>query len=739
MRLFIAEKPELAEAIKDALGNARGNKGQGYYVCGNGQDVVTWCWGHMLKLKEPQDYDKKYEKWALSDLPFSFIPWSKKVAQDKKDRVTLIKKLIQDADTIVNAGDPDDEGQLLIDELLEYLKCNKPTLRLLINDINTKVVQKALANLKPNSQFTFMGAQAEARSVADQLYGFNLSRAYTLTGQNQGNSGVLTVGRVQTPILGLVVRRCRLNASHEPSFYYTITGKFEFNQIQFKGRYLVKPQDSVDDQKRLLDPVYAQSVVKEVTGQDALLSKVVTKAESIPPVLPYNLLKLQSDAARKFGLNPDQVLAITQNLRVTHKLITYNRSDCQYLSDEQHEDAPHILAAIAATAPVFSGVIAKADPQRKGRVFNSAKVSAHHAIVPTEATADFSKLTQHEQQIYLLIARAYIAQFYPDMKCDVTSILTHCNGHDFATRAKVITQLGWKQLYKNDADNEELQDDENIVLADLRPLVANSRGQCLEALAEKQVTKPPKLYTYDTLLNDLTRVAKYIKDPALKQSLIDRDKDKQGEHGGIGTPATRSVIIKNLFERGYLQEKGKSIISTELGEKLYDALPDIAKFPDMTAVWHDQIKHIKTKAEVIQFIHGLMDFIGQEVVSVKSNQNFSMGQQGIPCPHCHAGNFNRIAISGKKPFWACSDRENCGHMLPDLKGKPDQRPKPSISTEYHCLECGKGLIKRSGISKRTKRAYSFWACSGYPGCKQNYDDKAGIPLLDTKEPTNAIH
>jgi DNA topoisomerase III len=721
-RLFIAEKPDLAKAIRDGLGG--GKSQDGYFQCG--QDAVTWCFGHMLQLCDPEDYDAKYKKWNMADLPFSHVPWKKKIASDKKDQVKKIMALLKQAREVVHAGDPDDEGQLLIDELLEFAKCTLPVKRVLINDNNLKVVQKALTNLRDNQEFAPLSAAAEARSVGDQLYGYNLTRAYTLKAQNQGHQGVLSVGRVQTPILGLVVRRCRLNASHQKSFYYSVTGDFDIQGLNFNGRYLVKDTDTVDEKKRLLDEVQAKQIAQEATGHTAILASVKTEAKQTPPPLPYNLLKLQTDASRKFGLKPDQVKSITQNLREKYKLITYNRSDCEYLSDEQHGDVPGVLAAIGQTAPIFANLIGKSNPSIKSRAFNSAKVSAHHAIIPTEATADLNKLTDAEQKIYLLIARAYIAQFFPNYCYDRTDILINVGKHQFTASAEVPTRMGWKALYKNDQDNEDLAQDEHILACDLRTLKQHDQGKCIKASAEKKETKPPALYTMATLLSDLTRVAKYVKDERLRKTLVEKDKNKQGEHGGIGTPATRDSIIKTLFDRGFLAEQGKSIVSTPIGEKLYDALPDQAKYPDMTAIWHEQQKALKTKQDVVGFVQNLMTYIGREVESVKQSGSVKLADS-VPCPKCTKP-MNRIAIPGKQAFWGCSDRAGCKTTLPDAGGKPGQpKPKAAVSAQFKCQACGNGLIRRTG--KKGKKAYAFWGCSGYPACKQSYEDKLGKPVI----------
>lgn len=718
MRLFIAEKPDLARAIVEGLGG--GEQHAGYYTCPN-NNTVTWCFGHMLQLCDPEDYDEKYALWTMDTLPVFFIPWKKKVAEDKKKQVDIIINLIRSATEIVNAGDPDDEGQLLIDEILEYANCNLPVKRILINDNTPALVKKALASLKDNKDFAGLSASAEARSVADQLVGYNLTRACTVMARRIGYDGVLSVGRVQTPILGLVVRRDRENAGHVKAYYSLVTGLFAIGDATFPARYQVTDGDPVDDRGRISDHAFAKDLAAQAIEKPiAVVSATTTKKDQSAP-LPYNLLKLQTDAARKFGLKPDQVKDITQNLREKHRLITYNRSDCEYLSDEQHPDAPAVLAAIAATAPALAPAVKRADPSLKSRAFNSGKVSAHHAIIPTQATADFAKLTEDEQRIYMMVARAYIGQFFPLYRYDQTTIIVELVGtkRRFSVRSNVPTASGWKPLYAADTGNDELTEagDDDIGI-DLRALTVGQNGTCTQATADRRDTKAAPLYTIATLLQDLTRVAKYVRDPHLRTVLIEKDKNKAGEHGGIGTPATRDTILKTLFDRGYLVEKGKSVVSTPTGREFYDALPDAVKYPDMTAIWHEQQLAIQRgDLSVDAFIRDVVAFIDAEVKGV-ATKGVGIKVKTEPCPLCGKP-LRRLKQKDKdKLFWLCDGVKDgsCHYSCDDQDGKPEA---PST---YKCLVCGKPLSRRKG-----KKKGFFWGCLNYPTCKTTYPDKKGKP------------
>lgn len=668
MRLFIAEKPDLAKAICAGLGGGFSRE-DGYMK--KGDDVVTWCFGHMISLFNPEDYDAKYKDWKLDHLPFAFLPPQKKLNSNSSKQTNIIHKLMKQADIIVNAGDPDEEGQLLVDELIRHFEIDKPVQRVLINDNNTKVVAKAIANMKDNSDYEHLGYKAEARSIADQLFGFNLTRAFTIKSQQQGGQGTISIGRVQTPVLGLVVRRDRENKAHKKAYYYNVIGSFDIGGLTFNAMYQPKDTDTTNDSGKLIDEEQAKAIASACKGKLAEVISAQTKEKQKQPPLPYNLLKLQQDASRKFGLKPDETLKVTQSLREKHKLITYNRSDCQYLSEEQHGDASAVLSAISDTAGVLNGAVGGADSSLKGRAFNSEKVSAHHAIVPTETVANLDNLSKKERDIYLLIARSYVAQFHPNHKFDSTEIIVEVAGHNFKVTAKVDKELGWLSLYKNDVGNEEAEADNDAEDADLRSLTEGTSGDCVDAKSEQKETQPPKLYTMDTLLGDLTKVAKYVKNPKLAKILKEKDKGKEGEHGGIGTPATRSTIIDTLFKRGYLTEDKKNIVSTPLGQKLYDLLDDNLKYPDMTAKWHEQQQNIDTLDDAYRFVAQVMkDVVVPEVKRLKETE--IKIAEVHKCPKCERP-LRRIK-GGKGWFWGCSgynaEENPCKHTMDDKNGKP---------------------------------------------------------------------
>ncbi len=737
MRLFIAEKPELARAIMEGLGG--GEKKHGYYQCAGG-DTVTWCFGHMLELWPPEDYDPRLKHWHLADLPFSFVPWKKRPTAKSQEQLGIITALIKRADTIVNAGDPDAEGQLLVDEILQYADYRGGVLRVLINDNTPAVVKKSLANLRDNAEFAGLSAAAEARQVGDFHYGMNMTRLYTLAAKQAGFQGVLSVGRVQTPILGLVVRRDRENAGHQKQNYFALTGNFTVKGLNFPAAYQIAEGDPVDDKGRLNDKSRTDAIAAAVRAQPATVIEASTASRETPPPLPYNLLKLQTDAARLHGLKPDAVKDITQALREKHRLITYNRSDCQYLSEEQHADAPGVIAAVAAVLPDLADGI-DLNPALKSRAFDSSKVTAHHAIVPTAASVNFNQLSRDEQKIYTLIARVYLAQFCEPYRYEQTKVVAEANSHRFACQTHVPMYSGWKTIYGADAaDDDTPAGDADAVTLSLKDLATGDSGNCTGAEVATKETKPRLLYTMATLLTDLTRVAQYVKDDKLRKLLLDKDKGKAGEHGGIGTPATRDSIIALLFARGFIEERktGKSanIVSTKAGQDFYDALPDAAKFPDMTAVWHGQQKEIEAGTlDSNAFIAGLIDYLADEVARVKV-AGAGVQTDFHPCPTCGKALAKRKGKTG--PFWGCTDYPACQTTLPDANGKPGARsiavtPAGSDAEAPKCPDCGKPMRLRNG------KKGAFFGCSGYPNCGKTMPAKDGQPVQPATADPSEIH
>jgi DNA topoisomerase-3 len=615
MRLFIAEKPALAKIIAEALGSVQ--RCDGYYQCG--VDVVTWCIGHLLELAPPETHNPSYAKWRKADLPLKLRPAKYQPIERTAPQFSVVAKLLRTADSVVHAGDPDDEGQLLIDEVLTYCQYQNPVMRVLINDLNTAAAKKAIANLRDNKEFFGLSQKALARSIGDQLYGFNMTRAYTLAAQEKGIEGVLSVGRVQTPILGLIVNRYNAFKNHTAASFYTLTANITINGHAVTPRYVVLDGALVDEKGRLIDEAAANCVAAGCQNQEAIVSLCDTQEKKTPPPLPFSLLDLQAAMSRRFNLSAQQTLDITQILREKHKAITYNRSDCSYLSDDQFNEAPETLAAIVKALPVLSSAYANADRTHKGRAFDDSKVTAHTAIIPTTTAPNIAAMNDAERKVYQAIAEQYLVQFLPHKHYLATKASFAVNGYTFAATATKTTQDGWTTLLSPLEENDD-EDDNNTsqAFAALSALAMGDAGHCRDVTVAQEKTKPQPLYTEATLLKDLQRVAKYVKDPKIRQLLKNRDEGKAGENGGIGTPATRASMLEVLQKRGFYITEKKKIIPTQKGIEFIASLPEIATAPDMTALWHEQQQEIaKGQLTVETFLDSLESFIGEQVSNVQ--------------------------------------------------------------------------------------------------------------------------
>lgn len=640
MKLYIAEKPSLGRAIAEALPKPQ-KKHQGYIEIAGG-DVVTWCVGHILEQADPDSYDEKFKKWQLEHLPIIPNQWQLKPKYKTKSQLAIIRKFVKQCSQIIHAGDPDREGQLLVDEVIDYLNVTSQKRdsmqRLLISDLNLPAVKRSLNQLQPNKHFVPLSVSALARSRADWLYGINLTRAYTIQGGKVGYQGVLSVGRVQTPILGLVVNRDKeINNFTSKPFYEVLAHINTPSQQQFTAKW--QPSEAcqayMDDEGRVLSKGLAENVVGRISNQPATIDDIKKQQKKLNAPLPYNLSTLQIDAAKQFNMNAKLVLDVCQSLYEKHKLITYPRSDCRYLPSEQFSLAKSIVAMLGKAELPFSNAAQQADTSIKSKAWNNAKVSAHHAIIPTEKSPLGLSLSHLEKNVYGLIVRQYLAQFYPAFIYQQTHVALTIAGGKFATTANVTEQLGWKVLFERTSEKisdkgseknyekggeSKLSSDSPWQKGSLPELSKNDSLHCEKGeLLEKQ-TQPPKHFTDATLLAAMTGINRFVKDRALKAILKDTD--------GLGTEATRAGIIELLFKRGFLKRQGKIINATPAGIGLVEALPEMCTTPDMTAKWESTLNNIaEQQANYKSFMQPLQNTL-HELIDIASS-NVPVSLKGI--------------------------------------------------------------------------------------------------------------
>ena len=674
MRLFIAEKPSVAKAIAAELGET--DRGDGFIQCGT--DKITWCFGHMLEQAEPDDYTPEdvprnsngKKVWRVDELPIIPTTWILKPKDDAKKQLAVIDKLITEATEVVNAGDPDREGQLLVDEVLEHFDNQSPVSRFWVSAQDSVSIKRGLAGLKENITYSGWADAARGRQRADWLIGMNLSRAYTLRAQRGGSRALLTVGRVQTPTLALVVARDREIEAFKPVPYHTIRAEIQHAGGSFLANWKPREEQAgLDSEGRLVHTAIANGLVEKVTGKPGSIAEYKQEAKKQHQPLVFALSDITLLASNKFGYSAEEVLHACQELYETHKLTSYPRTDCAYLPESQYADAARVLEAINHVNPELAGTVDGADPSIKSKTWDDSKITAHHGIVPTMHKGNKAGLSDKESNIYGLIVRAYIAQFYPAHEYMQTTVGAEVEGETFTASGKVVTRNGWRDVYQEtDDDGGKGQDESGN-----QRLPAMKQGDgvtCTQATRRDAKTKPPAYFTEGTLIRTMENIHRFVEDPAHKKMLRDGD--------GIGTSATRASIISEMKRREFLETKGKQIISTKLGRSVIDALPELVRSPVLTALFERMLKAIESgTGDLGAFIIKQEDFIRNQV---------------------EKANDGAVTIVGGKEA-------------------------PKVSTQYKCKACGNGLIRRPGRNKGT----FWWGCAGYPNCKQTYPDIKSRP------------
>lgn len=610
MRLFIAEKPSLARAIAAALPGPQ-IKRANFIECGR-DDVVAWCAGHILELVDPEEYDPQYRTWRLDHLPI--VPTEWRLSPTAPELLRTIRLLLPRASRIVHAGDPDREGQLLVDEVLEYLGYRGPVDRLLISDLNLPAVRRAVADIRSNGSYRGLHEAALGRQRADWLFGMNLTRLYTILGRAGGYDGVLSVGRVQTPLLGLVVRRDIEIEQFQPRLYYVVRALVRTAEGAF-GCTWQPPEDAsplIDENGRLLSRRHAVEVQAKVAQHVGAVTRCVRERKTEPAPLPYSLPDLQVDAGKRLGLGPKKTLDACQSLYETHRLLTYPRSDCSYLPEGQHDQATAVLAAIATNIPSLVPLIGKADRARRSRAWNDKKITAHHAIIPTLVAKPEADLSAAERGVYELVARRYVAQFYGPFEYHQTRVEVLVEGERFRASTRQVISDGWRAVIApTPVDEDEKRSGDDDAVGALPPLQEGDLARCTEVTIEEKQTTPPKRFTDASLIQAMSGIARYVRDPKIKQLLRATD--------GIGTPATQASIIQTLFDRRFIEKRGRHVISTPIGRALIQSLPEIATQPDMTALWELAMRGIADgHMPLSQFLAGVVEQLRKLVLAGRS-------------------------------------------------------------------------------------------------------------------------
>lgn len=664
MIVCIAEKPSVAKDIAKIIGANSSHDG---YMEGNGYQV-TWTFGHLCTLKEPDDYTPLWKRWSLASLPMIPPRFGIKLIEDQgiKKQFAIIEKLMQNADGIINCGDAGQEGELIQRWVMQKAQAKCPVRRLWISSMTDEAIREGFRSLKPQDDYQPLYLAGLSRAIGDWILGMNATRLYTLKyGQNRQ---VLSIGRVQTPTLALIVNRQKEIDNFEPEPYWVLATIYRDTTFTAtKGKFTSKEE--------------GEQAFATIEGKPFTVTDVQKKRGTEAPPKLYDLTSLQVDCNKKHGMSADTTLKIIQAL-YERKLTTYPRVDTQYLSDDIYPKCAGILNGIkgyeALTQPL------RRKPLKKSKkVFDTLKVTDHHAIIPTGVPAQ--NLTDMERHVYDLIAKRFIAVFYPDCKFSTTTVLGDVDGIEFKVSGKQILEPGWRDVYAKENNTQQTADDDNRQNDEERTLPDFHKGESgnhTPTLTEKWTT-PPKYYTEATLLRAMETAGKFVEDEELRSAL---------KENGIGRPSSRAGIIETLFKRHYIRRERKNLVATATGIELIDLIKEeLLKSCELTGIWEKKLRDIERKtydpAQFIKELKAQINAIVHDVLADNSSRRVTIlteedlkkkkptkpkskkpAQQqqasqivaGAPCPVCGKGTI----IKGKTAYGCSRWREGCKFRHP---------------------------------------------------------------------------
>lgn len=672
--LVLTEKPSVAKDIARVLGCKRSGNG---CIVGD-KYIVTWALGHLVTLADPEAYDDKYKSWRMEDLPM--LPGRMKlvvIGQTSK-QFKAVSSLLSSAEVsdIVIATDAGREGELVARWIIQKANCRKPMRRLWISSQTDKAIKEGFASLKPSSQYDNLYRSAQCRAEADWLVGLNVTRALTCKHNAQ-----LSAGRVQTPTLAMIVRREEDILRFRPKDYFTVKADF--------GEYTALYKDS-KGQARFADAAAAKEVADSVRGKRGVLSEVKKVYRFKAPPAAYDLTELQRDANKKYGYSAKQTLSLMQSLYETHKLLTYPRTDSRYITKDVAATLPERLRAIAiGPYKDAASAVLRSKPIQTKYIVNDAKVTDHHAIIPTEQYVDLNKLSREERHIYDLVVRRFIAVLSAPFEYDEVQVKITVGRYNFYTKGQSVKSAGWKALYDSSLADDDDDAEPDLAAQRLPALSQGAAASVKEVRVCAGKTSPPARYTEATLLTAMENPASQVEDGRLRDALKTA--------GGLGTPATRADIIEKLFNSFYIERRGREIFPTSKGRQLIGIVPPDLKSAELTAKWEQQLSLIaEGKANDRKFIEEMRGYASSLVQAVKSStaeyKHDNMTRE--PCPQC--GKY-LLEVNGKKgKMLVCQDRD-CGY-----------RKSISVITNARCPECHKKLEMRGEGDKK-----AFFCVCGY--------------------------
>jgi len=663
--LILAEKPSVARDLARVMGCNWKKRG---YIEGPNY-VVSWALGHLVTLAEPHDYDEKYKRWRLEDLPMLPEKTKLKVISRTRDQYSTVKSLMKRSDVkeIIIATDAGREGELVARWIMEKAKWNGSVKRLWISSQTDAAIKDGFASLKPGRQYEKLYRAAVCRAESDWLIGLNVTRALTCKFDAR-----LNAGRVQTPTLALIVQREKDIAAFVPRDFWNIKGDFG----EYQGLWQNK-----DGNTRIFNRETADELVGKVNGKSGKIKDVVLKAGKDKPPLAYDLTELQRDANKKYGFSAKHTLDMAQKLYERHKLITYPRTDSRYITSDMTKTLLVRLQRIYI--PPYKHLVEqllKNPLNLTKHLVNDKKVTDHHAIIPTEQRVNLAELTTDEKSVYDLVVKRFITVLYPDFIYSSVTIVSEVEGEEFYSRGKVVKDKGWKAVTTIQPDEA---DEKDHVTSDIRKYPRKGSAVTLKSCrAAKSQTKPPSHYTEASLLAAMENPGKFIEDEELRESI---------KAGGLGTPATRAEIIEKLIRSNYMERQGKALIPTPPAYQLMELVPDELRSPELTAEWEKRLTEISTgKDDGKEFMKAIRENANRLVNNIRTDtRQFKItNYSDVKCPQC-----GKMMIKFATKL-VCSDHK-CGYELTSK----DQRDNKKGFRSHKQKREDRQLVNRFGKDK----------------------------------------
>jgi DNA topoisomerase-3 len=689
--LIIAEKPSVARDIVAALPESF-DEHKNFYE--SDDYVVTFAVGHLLELSDPEEYDPAWKSWKLDNLPM--IPSEFQVKpRDKKSatQLNLIHKLLKrkDVDRVVNACDAGREGELIFTHIYESSGVDKPVERLWINSMTRQAIRDGFDQLRPGEQLEPLRDAARSRSEADWLVGMNATRAAT-TRRGWG-AGVVSLGRVQTPTLAMMVKREREIQAFVPEPYWLVHATFD---PRYQGLWFEGEENRVKDGKR------ADEIVEKVNGKTGRVESVERKEQSERAPLLYDLTSLQRDANRRYGFSARRTLSAAQSLYEGKKAITYPRTNSRFLSGDL---VPQLKPTAQTLVPIdeyskAARYVLGLEQLPLGRVVNDARVDDHHAIIPTDVAHHLSDFSPDERRIFDLVAKRFLAVFHPPARYARTTVVTEVEGERFRTRGKVTLEAGWRGVYGLEADAEAKQDEDGEGEGELPALQQGQEVKCVEAESEARETKPPPRYTEATLLSAMETAGKLVDDEELREAMKER---------GLGTPATRAEIIETLIRREYVERAGKDLQPTPKGLSVVTMLEEHPiTSAELTGDWEKQLSDIEHgNGERSAFMEGIAGFAQETVDQIRDLPDEKIKVERVElglCPKCGAETGEIIKENSRAygcTSWKSREEPGCGFVI--WKRVAGRTLTPEIARQL--LEDGRTREVLSGFRSRNGKPF----------------------------------